>query len=156
MKDQTKRYLEYIIGTELVGGLSAFLTRDGMKLYENLPKPPLTPAPIVFSIVWPALYALMGYAAARISLLSPCEERKRGLSIYYIQLAVNFAWSIIFFNMQEFGFAFFWLMLLWLLIWWMFFTFKKLDKVAGNVILPYLLWTTFAAYLNFGTWMINR
>lgn len=156
MTTKTKRYLEYIIGTELIGGLSAFLTRDGMKLYEKLPKPPLTPAPIVFSIVWPALYALMGYAAARISLLAPSDTRKRGLSIYYIQLALNFAWSIIFFNMQEFGVAFFWLLLMWLLIIWMFSSFRKLDQVAGNAIIPYLVWTTFAAYLNLGTWFINR
>ena len=64
-------------------------------------------------------------------------------------------WSIIFFNLQNFGFALIWLIILWLLILWMIFSFRKVDSLAAWLQIPYLLWVTFAAYLNFGVWILN-
>ena len=73
-----------------------------------------------------------------------------------MQLAFNFFWSIIFFNLRRFGFAFFWLVALWGMILWMIRTFLRVDRLAAWLQLPYFLWVTFAAYLNLGVWMLNR
>ena len=141
---------------EAVGALSGWLTREGTQLFsETVAKPPLTPPSLVFPIVWGILYALMGIGAARVSLTEPSEDRSRGLNLFVAQLIVNFFWSLIFFNAQAYGFAFFWLLLLWGLVLWMTLTFRKVDKIAAWLQVPYLLWLTFAAYLNFGVWRLN-
>ena len=141
---------------EAVGALSGWLTREGTQLFsETVAKPPLTPPSLVFPIVWGILYALMGIGAARVSLTEPSEDRSRGLNLFVAQLIVNFFWSLIFFNAQAYGFAFFWLLLLWGLVLWMTLTFRKVDTIAAWLQVPYLLWLTFAAYLNIGVWRLN-
>lgn len=151
-----KPHLIWIGITEAVGGLSGWLTRNGNKLYEQTAiKPKLSPPGIVFPIVWGILYALMGFGAARIYLSAPSPLRSRGLNLYVAQLVVNFFWSLIFFNAQAYGFAFLWLVLLWVLVLAMILTFRKTDPLAGLLQIPYLLWITFAAYLNWGTWQLN-
>ena len=69
---------------------------------------------------------------------------------------MNFFWSLIFFNAQAYGFAFAWLILLWILILWMIISFYQVDKTAALLQIPYLAWVTFAGYLNYGVWMLNR
>ena len=139
-----------------MGALSGWLTREGTQLFsETVVKPPLTPPSLVFPIVWGILYALMGIGAARVSLTEPSEDRSRGLNLFVAQLIVNFFWSLIFFNAQAYGFAFFWLLLLWGLVLWMTLTFRKVDPIAAWLQVPYLLWLTFAAYLNIGVWRLN-
>lgn len=98
----------------------------------------------------------MGIGAARIYLAPASGNRSRSLLLFLVQLAVNFFWSIIFFNRQAFGFALMWLILLWVLILWMICSFHKVDKIAAWLQMPYLLWVTFATYLNFGVWQLNR
>ena len=120
-----------------------------------LQKPPLSPPGIVFPIVWGILYALMGIGAARIYLAPESRERTRSLLLYFVQLMFNFFWSIIFFNFQRFGFALIWLLVLWVLILRMILAFRRVDKTAALLQIPYLLWVTFAAYLNFGVWRLN-
>ena len=137
--------------------LSGFLTRKGSELYsQTIAKPPLSPPSIVFPIVWGILFLLMGIGAARIYLSPASAERSMSLHIFLVQLGFNFFWSIIFFNFQRFGLAFGWLLILWGLILWMIFSFRKVDPLAALLQIPYFLWVTFAAYLNFGVWMLNR
>lgn len=156
-KHNWKTYGFWILFTEAVGGLSGWLTRDNTDLYRmTITKPPFSPPGIVFPIVWGILFALMGVGAARIYLSPASAARSRGLLLFLVQLAVNFFWSIIFFNLQTFGFAFLWLLLLWALILWMILSFRKVDKAAAWLQIPYLLWVTFAAYLNLGVWLLNR
>lgn len=151
-----KVYLSAILGTEAVGGLSGWLTRKGTDLYaRTVSKPPLSPPSIVFPMVWTALFALMGISAARIYLAPPSAERSRSLVLFGVQLGFNFFWSIIFFNAQAFGIALIWLIILWVLILSMILTFRKVDKLAAWLQVPYLLWVSFAAYLNFGVWALN-
>ena len=96
----------FVLLTELVGGLSGFLTRKGSKVYQaTIRKPPLSPPGVVFPIVWGILFALMGIGAARIWRAPPSQERTRSLRLFFTQLGFNFFWSIIFFNLQAFGFA---------------------------------------------------
>ena len=106
-------------------------------------------------MVWTLLYALMGIGAARIYQSPPSKARSLGLNLFVAQLVVNFFWSPIFFNLRAFGFAFVWLLLLWVLVLWMSLVFRKVDRTAARLQIPYLLWLTFAAYLNLGVWYLN-
>lgn len=157
MKRNWKPYLFWILLAEAVGALSGWLTREGTQIYaQTIVKPPLSPPGLVFPVVWTALYALMGISAARIYQSPPSKMRSLGLNLFVVQLVVNFFWSPIFFNLQAFGFAFLWLLLLWGLVLWMILTFRKVDPLAAKLQIPYLLWLTFAAYLNLGVWYLNR
>ena len=157
MKHHTwKIYAAWILLAEAVGGLSGWLTRDGAKAYsESIIQPPLSPPALVFPIVWGILFALMGIGAARIYLAPPSRERTNSLRIFLLQLAFNFFWSILFFNLQAFGAALVWLLILWGLILWMIVAFRKVDPLAAWMQIPYLLWVTFAAYFNYGVWILN-
>lgn len=152
-----KQYALWVLLTEAVGGLSGWLTRKGVRTYqETIVQPPLSTPGMVFPIVWGILFALMGIGAARIYASPPSPARSRSLGLFVIQLAFNFFWSILFFNLQLFGLAFFWLAALWGLILWMIRSFRKVDSLAALLQIPYLLWVTFAGYLNAGVWFLNR
>ncbi len=152
-----KPYVFWILGTEAIGALSGFLTREGSKIFNEVAaQPPLSPPAILFPIVWGILYALMGFSAARIYTAAPSPARSRGLNLYIVQLVFNFFWSQIFFNAHAYGFAALWLLVLWVLVLWMILAFYKADPLAAYLQIPYLLWLTFAAYLNIGVWWLNR
>ena len=149
-------YALWILFTEAVGALSGFLTRKGSQIYtQTVVKPPLSPPAIVFPIVWGILFALMGIGAARIYLAPPSADRSKSLLLFLLQLAFNFFWSILFFGFHRYGLALLWLVLLWVLILWMIRSFRKVDPAAAWLQVPYLLWVTFSAYLNFGVWRLN-
>ena len=157
LKRNWKTFAFWILLAEAAGGLSGWLSREGMKLYgETIVQPPLSPPMWVFPVVWGVLFALMGIGAARVSLQEKTVWRSRGLNLFIAQLAVNFFWSLIFFNAQAFGFAFLWLLLLIVLVALMIYAFYKVDSLAAKLQIPYLLWLMFAAYLNFGVWYLNR
>ena len=152
-----KVYAFWIVLTEAVGGLGGFLIRDGVRRYaETALKPPGTPPELVFPIVWTILYALMGVSAARIDLSDGRDRLSKSLFLYLIQLGFNFLWSIFFFRMQAYGFSFVWLLLLWGLILAMILAFVKKDRLAGWLQIPYLIWVSYAGYLNLGVWLLNR
>ena len=152
-----KPYLFWVLFTEAVGGLSGWLTREGTRYFNAfVTKPPLSPPGILFPIVWAVLYLLMGIGAARIYLLRPSRSRSRSLYLYLLQLAFNFLWSVIFFNLRAYAGAFVWLVVLWALIFRMIQRFRENDTLAANLQIPYLLWVAFAGYLNAGVWYLNR
>lgn len=156
LKENWKLYALFIGITEAVGALSGFLTRKGMDYFmEYVAQPPLSPPGWLFPVVWGILYALMGYGAARVWLTPVGKDRHQGLNLFVTQLVVNFFWSLIFFNARAYGFALLWLGLLWTLVLLMILAFRKTDKTAAWLQLPYLAWLTFAAYLNWGVWMLN-
>ncbi len=154
-----KKYLPYIIGAGIalaVGGLSGLLSMNAMELYsETVAKPPLSPPSWLFPVAWTILYTLMGIGSALIWLSPESVARNRGLNLYVAQLIVNFFWSLIFFNAQAFGFAALWLLLLWVLVLLMVIEFRKVNPLAARLQIPYLLWLTFAFYLNVGVWYLN-
>jgi len=157
MKNTKKKtYTVWILLAEAVGILSGFLSRAGsMTFSETVTQPLLSPPAIVFPIVWTILYALMGISAAKISLAPQSTMHSRGLNLFITQLIINFFWSLIFFNAQAFGFAFLWLVFLWALVLLMILQFWKVDPLAAWLQIPYLLWITFAGYLNFAVWLLN-
>lgn len=151
-----KIYAAGVLLTEAVGALAGWLTCGGAQLYAGqLVKPPLSPPGIVFPVVWAVLYALMGLGAARIWLAPPAPERSRALQVFALQLAMNFLWSLWFFNQQRYGFALAWLAALWGCILWMIAAFYQTDRLAAQLQIPYLLWVTFAGYLNLGVFLLN-
>ena len=147
-----------------VSGLSALLTREGMKSYETIVKPPLSPPGIVFPIVWSILFALMAISAWMVlRALAQSYSIKGALCseamlLYFAQLAVNFFWPVFFFR---FGWRLFaliwliWLILLIVLVWRMVRAFWRVLPAAGALQIPYLVWLLFAAYLNTGVWVLN-
>ena len=155
---KNKNWVPYLVSiaiTLAIGFLSGLATSAGMADYERLIKPPLTPPSGVFAIVWPILYVLMGIGAA-IIWQSRHRTRKRALRIYILQLLFNALWSVIFFTFQAYYLAFVWLILLWIMILNMIFAFYRINRLAGLMQIPYLLWVSFAAYLNYSIWLLNR
>ena len=158
MKEKLKKYAPYLISILIalsVGGLSAILTRSKMEDYNQLIQPPLSPPSWLFPVVWSILFILMGISAALV-WKSSCEERSEGLVIYAVQLAVNFLWTIFYFNFGARLLAFFWLLFLLLLVLLMTSKFSACHKTAGRLQIPYILWLIFAAYLNLATYLLNR
>ena len=140
-----------------VGGLAAFLTKDGMMMFQAMPKPPLTPPGWIFPAVWTALYLLMGFASYLVWMSDASAIRKeRALTAYALSLAANFIWPLIFFGMELYLLAFIWLILLWLLSAAATVLFHYISERAGKLMLPYMLWLSFAAYLNLGVWILSR
>lgn len=141
----------------IVGALSAFLSGGGMETFALLDKPSLAPPAWLFPVVWTILYTLMGVSSYLVlTSNADKEEIQNALKIYALQLLVNFLWPTFFFNFQWYLFAFFWLILLWGLVLLMIWRFKDISKVAAYLNIPYILWLTFAAYLNFSIWLLNR
>ena len=156
MKRNWKTYLFWIALAEGVGALAGWLTREGTAYYkEFVEKPALAPPAILFPIVWGILYALMGIGAARVSLTPPTKVRSTGLNLFVAQLIVNFFWSLIFFNIRRYGLALLWLVILWVFVVRMISAFRKTDSPAAGLQIPYLVWVTFAVYLNYGVWILN-
>lgn len=155
MKIQWKKLLICIAIPLAVGGLSALLTRGSMKDFEAVAKPPLAPPAWLFPVVWTILFVLMGIASY-IVLVSDNEYRSRAaLRVYGVQLIFNFFWSLIFFNLKAYLFSFIWLVILWLLIILTIRMFYKISKPAAYLLIPYIIWVTFAGYLNFGIFILN-
>lgn len=154
MKKETKTVIKAIVIPLAVGAVSSFLSRNGMDEFYKLNQPPLSPPKWLFPIVWTILYVLMGIASYLI-YREDDNRKQTALKLYGIQLAFNFFWSLIFFNMQWFLFAFFWLLVLWGLILLTIMLFKNINVKAGWLMVPYLLWVTFAGYLNLMTYVLN-
>ena len=157
MKRTWKTYAFWILLSVGIGALSGFLSREGAGTFsETVVQPPLSPPAWLFPVVWSILYVLMGISATRISLAPDSPQKKQGLNLFIIQLVLNFFWSLIFFNLQAYGLAFLWLVALWITVFLMILSFRNADPVAALLQIPYLIWLTFAAYLSFGVWYLNR
>ena len=143
-----------ILIAEAVGALSALFVRGETGWYKELYRPPAAPPSWLFPVVWSILFLLMGIAAYRIYLVrSP--QRNEALWLYGIGLLVNFLWPLFFFRLKLLGFSAIWLALLLVLVLWTWRRFYTLDRPAGNLLIPYLLWLAFALYLNIGVWALN-
>ena len=156
MKIEWKKLL-ICLGLPLaVGGLAALITGGGMASYELMEQPPLSPPGWVFPVVWSLLYLLMGYASYRVYTADASKGAiQKALRLYGAQLAVNFLWPLIFFGLNWYLVAFFVLIGIWVLILLTIRAFSQIDERAGDLLLPYILWVTFAGYLNLGVHLLN-
>lgn len=139
-----------------VGAAAALLTQGSMDAFSSLNKPPLSPPGWLFPVIWTILYVLMGVACWLVATsdAEPASIR-RALWAYGLQLFFNFLWSLLFFDLELYLFAFIWLIALWLLILATMLRFNRISPTAGLLFLPYLLWVTFAGYLNYGIYLLN-
>lgn len=153
MKKQRKTLIICIAVPLAVGVISALLTRNGMRTFDELIKPKLSPPGWLFPVVWTILYILMGTA----SYLVVTSRKPNGSAMiaYALQLIFNFFWPIFFFNLEMYLFAFIWLVALWLLILKTTVGFFKISEPAGYLMIPYLLWVAFAGYLNLSIVFLN-
>ena len=146
-------YIKSILLPVLIGALVGLITSGSMD-YNMLQKPPIAPPGAVFPIVWTILYVLMGISYGILKTNNQTDEEIDW--IYYIQLAINALWSIIFFTFKWRLFAFIWIILLVVAVIAMIRKFYNKNKIAGLLQIPYILWVAFAAYLNFGFYILNR
>lgn len=152
-----KKFLSYLILILIplgVGGLSALLTMKNMNIYSEIVAPPLSPPGVLFPIVWSVLYILMGVSSA-IIYNSNSNKKEDALFIYATSLVLNFFWSIFFFNLRNFVFSFIILLALLFTIILTVIRYFKINKVASILQIPYILWVTFAGYLNFAIILLN-
>lgn len=157
MKIDKKKLFKSMAIPLAVGAAAGFLTGGSMKEFEALNQPPLSPPGWLFPVVWTILYLLMGISTYLIATSDATEENiSDALSLYNYQLIVNFLWPIFFFNFGWYFFALLWLILLWIMVASMIKVFSKISPKAAVLNIPYLLWLTFAAYLNLGVWWLNR
>ena len=153
-KNIKKRLISWAIPLA-VGGLATLLS-GGTRLYQTINQPPLSPPGWVFPLVWTALYIAMGEAAYRVYVSEADKNQiRKALIAYGVQLFLNFLWPLFFFGGQMYLTAFIILILLWVAIFITTRRFSRIDENAGDLMLPYLLWVTFAGYLNLGVFLLN-
>ncbi len=138
-----------------VGALSALISMGAMDTFKNLNQPPLSPPGWLFPVVWTFLYLLMGFSLFLVTGMPSSTDKTQGILLFAIQLFFNFMWSILFFNLELYFFSFIWLVGLWALIILMITEFKKVSPLAAYINIPYLLWVTFAGYLNLAIALLN-
>ena len=145
-----------IIIPQIIGGAGAYFTMSSVNnWYLTLNKPVWNPPSWVFGPVWTLLYALMGIAAFMIWRKRKTIQVKKALWLYGLQLLLNLLWSILFFGKMSPEMAFIEIIFLWVLIFLTIKAFYKIDKVAAYLLIPYLLWVTFASILNLTIWILN-
>lgn len=148
-----KLLLSIIIVTFLVGNLFSFTIIKNMDIYRSLNKPFEVPM-IVFPIVWTILYLLMSVSLYRI-LQYGGDGVEKSLILYVLNLIFNSLWTLVYFGLNKYLFAFIWLLLLIVIVIIMIINFYKSDKISGLINIPYLLWLLFAAYLNYSIYLLN-
>lgn len=146
---RTSKYVIAIGGTLLVGILSGWITKDAIATwYVTLRKPSFNPPNWVFGPVWTLLYVMMGAAAARVWCRTGTPEVSGALRVYMGQVVLNAAWSIIFFGLHAPLCALVEIVALWACILWCMERFNQVDVMARWLLLPYMLWVSFATVLN--------
>ena len=142
-----------------VGYISSIVTRENIPTwYALINKPFFTPPNWVFAPVWTLLYIMMGFAAGSVWNKIDTDETnvKKAFLFFLIQLALNALWSFLFFGLQNPFLASIEIILLWLMIFETYKQFKNIDKLSANLLLPYLVWVSYATLLTISVWYLNR
>lgn len=147
-----------VLACQLAGAVGSVFTVASIdSWYAVLEKPAFNPPSWVFSPVWITLYTLMGISLYLVWVEGlQRKEVKVGIFVFVIQLGLNTLWSFLFFGLQSPYYAFMEIILLWLSIFLTIILFGKVSKKASVLLVPYLLWVSFAALLNFQIWVLNR
>jgi tryptophan-rich sensory protein len=154
MKNNIKELLISIAIPLCLGILVSILTATSMN-YNNMVKPVFSPPAFLFPIVWTIIYILMGISSYLI-YSSNNYYKDKALVLYISQLLVNLLWSFFFFSFEWYLFSFLWLILLIVLVILMIIHFYKINKISAYIQIPYLLWISYAAILNFSVFLLNR
>ena len=143
----------------VIGYLSSLVTKESIiSWYPTINKPVFNPPNWIFAPVWTILYVMMGVAGGMIwnKLETDQENVKKAFTFFIIQLGFNALWSYLFFGLHNPFLALIEIILLWLMIFETYNQFKKIDKIAAYLLLPYLAWVSFATILNASIWWLNR
>jgi len=135
---------------------SAFTSKSIANWYQFLNKPSFAPPNWLFAPVWTILFLMMAIAVFLVWQKRKAIPIKTALILYLVQLILNAFWSVIFFGFRNPALAFFEIIVLWLLILFTLMNFYKINKIAGFLFLPYLLWVSFATILNLSIWLLNE
>jgi tryptophan-rich sensory protein len=158
---KTEKFLKFflsMIGCQLAGVAGSFFTVVSLNnWYLELSKPSLNPPGWIFGPVWITLYAMMGVSIFLVwrSGLENKANRNAAL-LFVIQLIVNTSWSIVFFAFQQVLLSVFVIIILWFLILACILRFRPISKTASYLLIPYLLWVSFASYLVISIYFLNR
>jgi tryptophan-rich sensory protein len=145
-----------ILLAEAVGVIAGGLTQSSMASYQSLVQPAFAPPAWLFAPVWGILYLLMGVAAWLVwKSNAPKKEKQSALIAYSVQLAINFVWPLIFFSLDLKGIAFFVILLLLLMVVYTTLKFYDINETAGYLMVPYVIWLSFATILNLTIWLLN-
>lgn len=142
----------YLTFPLILGTISGLITRNNID-YQTLRQPPLSPPGIVFPIVWTILYILIGISYYLYK--KNTYTNKTEIITYYLQLFINFTWSIIFFTLKLRFLALIWILLLTILVYTLITLFIQKYKPSAYLLIPYLIWCIFATYLNIGVYLLN-
>ncbi|MEA4964633.1 MAG: TspO/MBR family protein [Oscillospiraceae bacterium] len=154
-KNNWFQLLVLVFATELVGVLGSLFSGSIGQTYTSFLKPPLSPPGWLFGIVWPVLYLLMGIAVYLIYQSPQTPERKEAIAFYWLQLFVNFLWPIVFFRFEWYWLSVAIILILDLFVFITTAWFYKIEKAAGYLMIPYLIWILFATYLNIAIAVLN-
>ncbi|RZK77674.1 TspO/MBR family protein [Pedobacter agri] len=157
MKFKPVAFIINIAITLSIGALGGWATSESVKTwYPTLNKPSFNPPNWLFAPVWTSLYVLIGIAAYLVWVKrDKIVHFPRVFAIYFMQLILNLCWSFIFFYLHEIGFALFEIIILLIMIIANAITFYKIDKWAGYLFIPYILWVSFASFLTYNIFMLN-
>lgn len=155
--DRVLKLLITLGAVQMAGIVGSFFTASKIPTwYAELAKPELAPPNWVFAPVWISLFVFIGISAFLVWDRGLKRRDVRiALGVFIFQLVLNTFWSIIFFGLQSPGWAFIWIALLWSAIIVNILFFLRISKVAGLLLVPYFLWVSFAAYLNYAIWTLN-
>ncbi len=156
LKIDIKKLLKNLIIPLGLGLIAGFLTRSDVENFNKTANMPFFAVPgWVFPIVWTILYILMGIASFIIETGKSNIEKKKAITLNYLQLFFNFCWSFIFFTFNAYLFAFIWVIILLILIIFTTVEYYKINKIAAYLLIPYIIWVTFASVLNFSIFLLN-
>jgi tryptophan-rich sensory protein len=140
----------------LAGFIGSYSTTPSIPTwYAGLNKPSFNPPNWLFGPVWTLLYILIGFSFYLVWNKKTKKDKSQAYYYYFAQLILNSMWSIVFFGMKEIGYALIVISILWFLILKTVLFFKKINKTASKLLIPYILWVSFAAILNFSIFILN-
>lgn len=149
-------YIGFIVLCQVAGIIGSIFTTSSVRgWYTTIQKSPLNPPSWIFAPVWTSLFILMGISVSIIWFSEKNDLRKKSLQIFFIQLILNTFWSIIFFGMKNPMLAFVEIVVLWFAILYTIILFRKINRKASCLLVPYILWVSFASYLNLSVALLN-
>jgi len=148
-------FLAWLVVSFVAAAIGAAASVQAGSFYTQLARPEWAPPPDVFGPVWSVLYLIMGIAAWLVWRVAGFRAARAALALFLVQLAVNALWSWLFFGWHRGALAFADILLLWVLIVATAVAFWRIKPLAGVLLIPYLLWVSFAGMLNYAVWQLN-
>ncbi len=155
MNVKTGRLILSIITANMAGLLGSVFTAQNIPVwYASIQKPALTPPNWIFAPVWTALFIMMGVSLYLV-WEKGLEKNRLAVSVFGVQLGLNTLWSFLFFGLNNPFYAFIEIIILWLAIAATIFLFRRISRKAAWLLVPYIIWVSFAAFLNYSVWILN-